>query len=525
MRKNSLSLSRLALVGLALAGLIVGCDTDETLLEAAVETPTTQAPDDPMFRAIDGATVLGAKLTNPYSLSVSRAAYDSLSQTLGFDGEGVTVTATDLYVRFEPQNLDDIQRLSKDSTLLLFDAPLDYEIAVPGAGYRDPSLGDGQPGYLYTAVKLSYPLQAVGVSYTVLDSLFQPESEGDTHLIGNGKGYRQLERAAHVMVGLDPGPAVVKGQSHKDYIPTATIRFRDDNGFLTGLEGANVHFSYFTRTGQGFTNAVGFVASDKGFNYRVNCKLVWERYNFAIKDGVMNRAVIDGPKTDQPWILNITNATNPNDRDWRRAMVHRGAYRYYYQDILGLRRPPENGIFSFQLHYRVRDEVIDGAALHDPGTQWLGLGSQINIGLLPPGFNNAAGHYAVAIHETGHAVHWDQNRSGYPSVVGDVRESYAIGIEHFLTRIQYPAYTRLAAFLPRRIDNGFHHGLAVDLVDAADGFTLNGACCEDFVSGYSPLDVQESTFGTSTWAQWEAALRDRFVNPTEGGLAALFAYW
>ena len=505
----------------------MGCDTDESLLEAVVETPATQQPDDPMFRAIDGATVLGAQLTNPYSLSVNRAAYDSLSQTLSFDGAGVTVAATHLYVRYEPKNLDDIQKLSKDSTVLLFDAPLDYEIAAPGAGYRDPGLPDGQPGYLYAAVALDYPLAGAGVAYTVLDSLFQPEGDGDTHLVSNGKAYRELERAAHAIAGLDPGPAPVKGQAYKDYVPTAQVWYREDGGALRGLEGVNCHFHYFTRTGQGFTNASGRATSDKGFNRDVNHKIVWERYDFAIKDGWMTRAVLDGPKTKHHTYTITTDAVfgvkpaNPNDRDWRRAMVHRAAYRYYYQDIVGLRRPPENSILGFQLHYRVYDDIVAGVAGHLPSWQWLGFGSQIKIGLLPDSINTAAGHVAVAVHETGHAVHWDQDEGRYDLITDKVKETYAVGLEHFVTRQMYPTYTR-----PVTLFGPDHTGLAVDLVDAADGNTVNRRCCSDLVTGYSAVQIQLSTYGTPLdWADWERRLRDNFPNSTSGNLPALFNHW
>ncbi len=508
----------------------MGCDTDESLLEVAVETPATQQPDDPMFRAIDGATVLGAKLTNPYSLSVSRAAYDSLSQTLSFDGKGVTVAATHLYVRYEPKNLDDIQKLSKDSTVLLFDAPLDYEIAVPGAGYRDPGLPDGQPGYLYAAVALDYPLAGVGVDYTVLDSLFQPEGEGDTHLVSNGKAYRELERAAHQMAGLDPGPLPVKGRAQRDYRPWAQVWYREDGGALRGLEGVNCHFHYFTRTGQGFTDASGRANSDKEFNYSVNHKIVWERYDFAIKDSWMTRAVLDGPKTKYHTYTITTDAVigvkpaNPDDRDWRRAMVHRGAYRYYYQDVMGLTRPPRNSILEFQLHYRVWDTEesrgVPGLGTHSAGWQTWGFGSQININLHPLDFRTAADYYATTIHETAHAAHWNFNRlynQSFAIIDARIIESWAEGVTVVLTRPLYPGV------------QGFFQGdytpIVLDLIDN-DGVTFDGRSnTADQVNGYTLAQIEAGVSGAVTTNQWRTNLQNRASNPTAAQLPALFTYW
>lgn len=546
MNIRSALLNRLtpALLTIASLAAVTSCEKDdETYLPLDDAPGIVDETDGNLFVAITDPTVLGAQLTNPYSLGVMRAAYDSLiaNGALASRGADAGPQATHLYVRYAPQGLDDIQALSLDSSLLLFDAPLDYEVAVPGAGYRDPGPPDGTPGYLYCAVAVDYPVGSHGVDFAILDSLFQPEPNSGK---GSGKGtgggfdyddYGLLERGAHVLAGLEPQSAPEKGHAAKDYRPSAMVRFRDDNGAMRGLEGVNLHFSYFTRTGQGFTDATGLVNSDKEFNYAANHKLVWERYNFAIKDGAMTRAVIDGPKTKSRWNLDITNATNINDRDWRRAMVHRGAYRYYYQDILGLRRPPENGVLKFQLHYRVSDEIDpESLGRHCPACQWLGFGSQIKI-YVRASRPTAENYIATTIHETAHASHWQlyEGDLNWSNVHVRVKEGWARGVQRYLTATMYPNYK------PDYF--GEYSGLVEDLNDSGDGRTqdyigsspsnpnqpirISGATNVDYVTGYVLPQLENSLTQASSYDEWRDAIVSDHVNSTESHVPSLFTFW
>ena len=462
-------------------------------------------------------TIVGDTVTNPYSLGVVREAYQNLSNTDTFEAEAVTLRATDLHIRFLPRDTSDERRLSSDSSLTLFDVALDRLVLQQGDGYRDPDVSEGTPTYLYAAVDIDKNLADVGVPYLILDSLYQPDMHEDPDYIRSEKALAHLEEAATTIAkGKSPDYPVYERRV-PDYFPTARIRYLEDDNSLRGLEGAQILFKRWSKTGQGFTDANGLARSDKGFNYEVNYELVWERYNFAIKDGLLTRAKINGPHQSTPWNLDINIR---GDRDWRRAQVHRGAFRYFYQNILGLNRPPLNGVLRFQLHYRVRDQGIMGVATHNPGDQWLGFGSQIQIGIAPAGVNDARGYVAITIHETAHAAHWNNTRDVYNVVERSVTETYAVGVEHFLTRTMYPNYTRPAGFL-----GGVSTGVAVDAVDAADGLTLDGGCCADRVTGFTPVDIQTAVYRTTTWFGLETELRDNFGNPTAPELRALFAYW
>ena len=73
----------------------------------------------------------------------------------------------------------------------------------------------------------------------------------------------------------------------------------------------------------------------------------------SIRDGIANgsinpQAEIRGPKVKkQPWNLNIRGG-----RKEYLGHIHRAAYHYYYKNIIGLRRPQQNGLFRTQLKIR-----------------------------------------------------------------------------------------------------------------------------------------------------------------------------
>lgn len=127
--------------------------------------------------------VLGEQLNNPFSVENMQAALDTLrAHDDQLDGcmksknmlNDIEISTTNLYVRFLPQDSAQYRRLMCDSTLTLFDFPLDYEIAQYGDYYKDPTVS-GDYTWLYTCVSKDYQ-QPVGITYEVLDELFLYEN-------------------------------------------------------------------------------------------------------------------------------------------------------------------------------------------------------------------------------------------------------------------------------------------------------------------------------------------------------------
>lgn len=95
--------------------------------------------------------VLGEKLENPYTVENMQKAWQNVkkSKTVAKRGmeEEIEITTTHLYIRFKPKNEEELTLLEKDTTLLLFDHPLDYEITEEGDFYQDPEIPEEQPTY------------------------------------------------------------------------------------------------------------------------------------------------------------------------------------------------------------------------------------------------------------------------------------------------------------------------------------------------------------------------------------------
>ena len=127
--------------------------------------------------------VLGNKLNNPFSLQNMKAALvtlkanpDQLSRCMKAPSttlEGIVIEPTDLYVRYLP--VDSIQsvKLMTDSTLILFDYPLDYEKVQAGDYYKDSTV-TGKYTWLYATVPIGYQPQP-GIRFEVIEELFIPE--------------------------------------------------------------------------------------------------------------------------------------------------------------------------------------------------------------------------------------------------------------------------------------------------------------------------------------------------------------
>jgi hypothetical protein len=102
----------------------------------------------------------------------------------------------------------------------------------------------------------------------------------------------------------------------------------------------------------GQTDINGDYACDGTFTNDANYSLEWERYQFEIRDGWLSGACYEGPKQSGDWNLNLDSGAQ-----MFYARIFRAAFRYYYKDIEGLRRPPENSFWSTQMHIRAYNEA------------------------------------------------------------------------------------------------------------------------------------------------------------------------
>ena len=175
---------------LLLAVLISGCQKD--FIETNNESYTSPVEPENLMK-------LGKKLDNPYDISVMKEAFKNItevSKTGKFSGrrsmkiitdqEGDTlefveipedvIRVTHKYVRFKPRNQEEMDAITGDSTLVLFDHPLDYEIEEEGDYYHDPEVHDTLPTPQYATVKISQQLNDT-IPFEILSELYLPEED------------------------------------------------------------------------------------------------------------------------------------------------------------------------------------------------------------------------------------------------------------------------------------------------------------------------------------------------------------
>jgi hypothetical protein len=69
-----------------------------------------------------------------------------------------------LYIKFKPKTEEELDLLKRDSTLVLYDIPLDFEVEENGNFYHDPEVPIDQPTYQYTFISVNKQLPS-GVAY------------------------------------------------------------------------------------------------------------------------------------------------------------------------------------------------------------------------------------------------------------------------------------------------------------------------------------------------------------------------
>jgi hypothetical protein len=183
MRKHSLRFLTLTLIGI----LIYSCQNDDFL--------TTENPDSNLVERSGDKIVLGKQLGNPYDISNMKQAFKNITKKKvsgrfampkTVDQEGDTleyieipeelIRITHKYIKFIPKNERELDALKKDTTLVLFDFPLDYEIDEEGDYYHDPTVADSIPTPQYATIKLSQKITD-NIQYELLSELYLPEED------------------------------------------------------------------------------------------------------------------------------------------------------------------------------------------------------------------------------------------------------------------------------------------------------------------------------------------------------------
>lgn len=517
MKKGMRTWGTLALMGLA----VFSCKQQTDVLPSIGSIENGQNHDNGQM------TQLIKQLENPYSVANMQKALDNLQKANArMSTDDLEVTTTHLYIKFKPKNNQELEILKDDSSLVLYSYPMDYEISE-GSYYHDPGIPDSLPTYQYCSVPLDKKLPQ-GVVYEVLENLYIPDENKDGTSYSQRKASDEVvtalvDEALRITGNLTPAPKNARVAA-RSWRPAGRVRVLDDvTNTWRGVEGVIVKARRWFTTHEGTVDANGNYSCNGTFKRDANYSLDWERYDFALREGWLDGANINGPKREGNWDNDFQGV---GDKNAFQAKVFMAAYHYYYKDIKGLRRPPQNGFWKTQLRIRCHNEhSTENNGYYQSWNRLWGLGSPVHI------YNQQKipnrpdittwDIYATTIHELAHASHWNMSSGGdYSNCEEKVAESWARGVQWELTRMVWGNYRGG----PRIVPN--YTQVVIDMIDGTNDDN-NGEenLTNDNVTGYTIREIEDALQGQRTWNGLRDNIKNRYNNGTENNLDALFQYW
>ena len=561
---------RLIVMATVILGITWSCQQEEEL--------TPQSEDHTFLSESEmvGMTKLGKRLENPYSVENMKKALESL-KTSNPNGrtsqEEIDITTTHLYIRFKPKDEDELSILKRDSTLVLYDYPLDYEIAETGDFYHDPEVPVDQPTYQYCAVEVGKELPEV-VEYELLAELFIPDEDSDEEdengrIASSNLTDALVDEALQITGNLGSKEDGSNARRSK-WRPAGRVQVWDDRArrYVPVID-VEVRARRWFTTHEGVTNTQGNYSCNGRFRRDANYSIKWEKYNFSIRSGTFGQANDNGPKRRGSWNPDYGRNGSFGVRDTQQyyALIFQAARDYYYGNRFGLASPPRNSLLKPQVKISASqtDRQHNKNSHAAPYARTGGIFPSVYVRTWG---SNADRVYAVTCHELAHMSHWDIDRNAFralataawapvvPFVLLNDREKYAAVIESWANGVEWQfaqqryrnqlriggyEYSnniqnqRIAPFNVRENDL-LYTSLVVDMIDNCNQRT--NVCYttsitprnlnefpQDRVSGYTITQIEQGLRGARSWNQWRDNMINRHTNATENRLNELFSNW
>ncbi|MCQ2959451.1 MAG: hypothetical protein MJ198_04595 [Bacteroidales bacterium] len=426
---------------------------------------------------------LGKQINDPYRLENMQQAYDNLYGDL----LKTQLQPTHKYVRFLPSNETEWGILKSDTTLILYDFPLDFEVIEGSGTFHDKEILDSCITWQYTVVPYDYVFP--NVYHELMYEVFIPEQiEEDLKCI-DFSSYKIEEEAYRLTGNAEENSLQLKSSR---WNPSGRITVEDNIKGIIGVPGASVHTRWCTNIKTCLTDENGYFSQPYAFLYCVNYSIKWERNDFDIRSGDYGQAWYNGPKMKSSWELHIKK----DCLSWMYAHIHRAAVTYYYNNTrYGLSAPPRcGGILSQQkLHIGAKSKIGRSKYL-----DFKKIIQSSQIAIYGYKKKNAKQEYewyasneifSTTIHELAHASHWYMGYStlqyciDYITSSSLIAESWASCVEWYVSKDVYGYQEDIRLNMQREKVEDMFDGYTSLFIDIIDDYNQN----ENLGEGY-PMD-------------------------------------
>jgi hypothetical protein len=399
------------------------------------ESPIAENENVSAFKTTRTTTQYQINPDNPYSLANVQEALDEIE-----GADAPELTATDIYVRFLPQDTTDMYILVDSLDLDIFPYPLDYDLTLAEMEAHENTLINGY-AWQYCLVppdfQMPSEMESEFLDYAYLQSEYPGTRDIEDQL--DLELYDLVIDAAFENTGNAP-PATRAGNNH--WAPSATIKYQSDvdGEAVIPLENVRVRVNTFFNSGEGYTDEYGNVTISGGwggkFKNAVQYKIIWSTDLWKIHDG-SGKVKYEGPKQREAWDDFVIDGSD-SSKEAMCATIHRALNAYYHESHL-----KTNGLVKRNyINVRVRlNEAGENGSLGNFG-KW----RYNEIHIFSHSDENSPTHRALSttFHELGHASHLqaiiDQpgmNRQEHFKNTY-IKETWARGVQYAYMSSLYP---------------------------------------------------------------------------------------
>ena len=290
-----------------------------------------------------GMIELGEKLEDPYTVENMQEAVARLYPTRA---GGISIKATDLYVRFLPRTEEEYALLLSKG-LKLTDHPVDYRIVKEGDYYHDPDLSEQAITWQYAVVSKDFEFPA-GIRCEILDECYLSENDPVTRA-ESGIDWEAVEAEAYRLTGNEDLYPATRADEEAAF-PAGRITVEDPDAFggkPYGLAGVQVVCNSFVKFATAYTDRDGYYQMPKKYTSTPRYRLVFKNSaGFSIGlNLILIPASVSTLGTGPAAGVDVHIDTGSDGSLWRRAVVNNAAYDYISRcasSDLDLKAPPQD---------------------------------------------------------------------------------------------------------------------------------------------------------------------------------------